>query len=318
VASEGAAYSVVIPVYGNEATLPAVVRAMEDLAGELDDRLEVVFVVDGSPDGSLILLRRLLAGVTAFSSQLTALSRNYGAFSAIRVGLAASTGAYVAVMAADLQEPPSLVRDFFRTLAAGEGDVAVGVRTGRADPPVSAFLSRSYWALYRRFVQRDMPRSGVDVFGCTRQVVDELVRLEERHTSLVGLLFWLGFRRVEVPYERLARTEGKSGWSLRKRVRYLLDSVFSFTDLPITLITAIVVVGICASVVLGLVVFIAWLAGSVSVAGYTPLMLVLVFTASSVLLALGVIGGYVWRTYENTKGRPSAIPMTHERFDPPG
>jgi glycosyltransferase involved in cell wall biosynthesis len=306
----------VIPVYGNEATLPAVVREMDGLSRRLARSLEVVFVVDGSPDGSVVLLRRLLSEGTSFSAQLLCLSRNFGSFSAIKAGLAAATGEYVAVMAADLQEPTSLVEEFFASLARGEVDVAVGVRTTRADPATSSAFARLFWALYRRFVQPEMPRGGIDVFGCTQQVVGQLVRLEEANTSLVGLLTWLGFRRVEIPYERQARAEGRSGWSLRKRLRYLLDSFFSFTDLPVMLITVVGGVGVLVSTGLGIAVLVVWLAGAIDVAGYTPLMLAVVFTASSVLLSLGVIGGYVWRTYENTKGRPSAVPMSHERFEP--
>jgi polyisoprenyl-phosphate glycosyltransferase len=311
-------YSVVVPVYGNEATVPAVIAALEGLAADLDAPLEAVFVVDGSPDGSLILLRRLLADTQAFGAQLIALSRNFGSFSAIKVGLAAAEGEFVAVMAADLQEPISLIRDFFRVLAAGEADVTIGVRASRDDPGMTAVYSNMYWSFYRRFVQREMPARGVDIFGCTRQVVGQLVRLDESHTSLVGLLFWVGFRRAEIPYERQAREHGESGWSFRKRLRYLLDSIFSFTDLPIMLITAIGFVGVLVSFVLAVVVLVARVTGQIDAAGYTPLMLALVFTASAVLLALGVIGSYVWRTYENTKARPSAIPMIHERFGASG
>ena len=115
-------YSVVVPVYLNEPTLGLLVERLEDLADELDDNLEVVFVVDGSPDGSIVLLRRLLSEERRFSSQLISLSRNFGSFSAVRAGLAAAEGDYIAMMAADLQEPVSLVRDFFRGLAGGAAE----------------------------------------------------------------------------------------------------------------------------------------------------------------------------------------------------
>ena len=312
----GPRYSIVVPVYRNEATLPAVVERSAAFARRLDGPLEVVFVVDGSPDASILVLRRLLQDVTSFSAQLVALSRNFGALSAVKAGLATAEGEVIAVMAADLQEPFSLVEDLFAALDSGDHDVAIGVRTARDDPWKTRTSSNAYWRLYRRFVQPEMPESGVDIFGCTRQVAGQLVQLDESHTSLVGLLFWMGFRRIEVPYERQAREHGESGWSLRRRVRYLLDSVFSFTDLPVLIITSVGIVGVSLSIAIGLGVLIAWATASISVAGYTPLMLALVFTGSSVLLALGIIGSYVWRTYENTKGRPSAIAMTHERFGP--
>jgi glycosyltransferase involved in cell wall biosynthesis len=308
-------YSVVIPVYGNEPTIPALIEQLGALAGWLDHSLEAVFVVDGSPDGSLPLLRRLLAEETRFEAQLIALSRNFGSFSAIRAGLAAADGDFVAIMAADLQEPIELVRDFFAALSAGEHDVAVGVRATRSDPPLTVFASRLFWTLARRLGQPELPSGGADVFACTRQVASHLIRLEESHSSLIGLLYWVGFRRIEVPYERRLRTEGKSGWRLRRKLRYLLDSLFSFTDIPIMAITAIGMIGVVVSLVVALAVFVAWLTSDAEVAGYTPIMLAIVFTASGVLVSLGVIGSFVWRTYENTKGRPGAIPMTHERFD---
>jgi glycosyltransferase involved in cell wall biosynthesis len=307
-------YSVVVPVYRNEPTLVALVERLEGLAGELEEPLEVVFVVDGSPDGSLMLLRRLLSEESRFSSQLISLSRNFGSFSAIRAGLAAAEGDLIAVMAADLQEPASLARDFFRGLADGEHDIAVGVRTARDDPVADMLPARMFWWLFRRLVQPQIPPGGVDVFGCTRRIASQLVRMEESHTSLVGLLYWLGFRRLEVPYVRQPRPVGSSGWGFRRKVRYLLDSIFSFTDLPITVIIVVGAIGIAASTIWAVAVLAAWAAGKINVPGYTPLMLAILFVTSAILISLGLVGSYVWRTYENSKRRPTVVPMTHERF----
>jgi polyisoprenyl-phosphate glycosyltransferase len=306
-------YSVVVPVYGNEPTLVALLGELGELATGLDGPLEVVFVVDGSPDGSLILLRRLLSEGEPFSAQVITLSRNFGSFSAIRVGLAAAEGDLVAVKAADLQEPPSLLVDFFAQLADGF-DVVVGVRAGRSDGLVSGLMSSAFWALFRRFGHADMPRGGVDVFGCTQEVAGHLIRMEESHTSLVGLVHWVGFRRAQASYVRQPRPVGRTAWRFWAKARYLLDSIFSFTDIPIIAIAVLGVVGVVVSLGVAAAVLIVWLTSGITVAGYAPIMLSIVFTASSVLLSLGVIGSYVWRTYENTKHRPNAIPMHHERF----
>ncbi len=120
-----------------------------------------------------------------------------------------------------------------------------------------------------------MPRGGVDVFGCNLVVRDALLSLDESNSTLVGLLFWLGFRRENVPYERLARKHGTSGWNFRRKYRYLLDSAFSFTDLPIEVLTGVGAVGVLISMVLAVVVLIMRLAGRIAVLGYTPLMLLL-------------------------------------------
>jgi glycosyltransferase involved in cell wall biosynthesis len=315
VSSEPAAvrYSVVVPVYGNEGSIPALLDRLAEMARGLGN-LEAVFVVDGSPDGSLLVLRRLL-GSQPFPSQLVAHSRNFGSFAAIRTGMAAARGEYVAAMAADLQEPPELVLEFFALLASGDYDVAVGTRTGRDDPRTTMLLSRMFWGFYRRHVHKDIPAGGVDIFACSRAVADRLVALDESHSSLVALLYWLGFRRVEVPYRRAPREHGRSGWSLRRKYRYFLDSVFSFTDVPITVLTGIGAIGGALTLVASLVVLVAWLAGVIVQPGYTPLMLVMLLSTFTLLFGLGIVGSYVWRTYENSKGRPGAVAMSHETFD---
>jgi glycosyltransferase involved in cell wall biosynthesis len=308
-------YSVVVPVYGNAETLPDIVDRLVAMDEELGGGLEAVFVVDGSPDHSFEVLRSLLP-TCGIASQLLLHSRNFGSFAAIRTGLAHGRGDYLAAMAADLQEPPELVRDFFLLLREDKADVAVGSRTKRQDPFLSSLLARTFWGLYRRTVHRDIPPGGVDIFGCTRAVADRLVALDESHSSLVGLLYWVGFRRVEVPYERQERTSGKSGWSLRRKYRYFLDSVYSFSDLPITLLVTVGAVGSLLTVAVSLLTIIARVAGLIVVPGYTALMLVTLMSATSLLLGLGVVGSYVWRTYENSKNRPTAIAMSHDLFGP--
>jgi polyisoprenyl-phosphate glycosyltransferase len=191
----------------------------------------------------------------------------------------------------------------------------VGVRTARDDPFFSALSSRLFWWAYRRFIQPEVPRGGVDVFGCDAAVRDALLRLEESNSSLVGLLFWLGFRRAEVSYERAGRPEGKSGWTFGRKVRYLLDSTFAFTDLPISALLVVGVGGVVFSVSVGVLVLVMKTLGEIPVPGYTPTVLLMAFSTSTTLLGLGIVGSYVWRTFENSKGRPLYVPLSHESFE---
>ena len=305
----GIRYSIVVPVYGNAASLPDLCARLETIAANLDAPLEVVFVSDGSPDNSHEVLKGLLPHAS-FASQLLAHSRNFGSFAAIRTGMASSRGEHVGVMAADLQEPPELMLEFFRLLASGAVDIAVGRREIRFDPRMSRMSSSFFWKVYRRWVFPEMPEGGVDIFACNSAVTAEILTLGESHTSLVGLLYWVGFRRAEVPYERLPREHGTSGWSFRAKVRYLLDSVFSFTDLPLTLLIAVGVMGGTVTALVSVVVLISFLTGGIRSPGYTPLMLVILFSTFILLLALGIVGSYVWRSFENTKRRPNAIVMS--------
>jgi len=299
-------FSLVVPVYGNEGSIRELLDAIAGIASRLDEPFEAVFVVDGSPDDSAALLDRGLPE-QPFASTVVHLSRNFGSFAAIRAGLEVVSGTCVAVMAADLQEPPELIDQFYALLAADEADIVVGERTARADSSSTKLGSAVFWSLFRRFIQPDMPAGGVDVFGCNDQVRRAIVGMRESNSSLVGLLIWMGFRRVGVPYERRERTSGKSGWTLSKKVRYMADSVFSFTDLPIRLLLFTGVIGLLGTILASVVVFIGWATNHIEVPGYTPLMLALLIVSGLMLCALGIIGSYVWRTYENTKQRPITL-----------
>lgn len=305
--------SLVIPVYKNEENLPDLLRALADLSGVLPGALEVVFVVDGSPDGSLDFLRRTLP---AFSvpTRLVELSRNFGSFSAITAGLECGQGDFFAVVAADLQEPPELVATFYRMMADGQADVVVGHRRRRDDPLVSRLLAQTFWSLYRRLVVPDMPSGGVDVFGCTRQVRDRLIALKEANSSLVALVLWVGFKRAYVPYDRQKRQLGRSAWTFGRKFRYAMDSIFSFTDLPIKLLLWVGALGMAAAVLAGVTVVAAWALGFVPVLGYAPLMVAICGVAGLTAFGLGVVGQYLWLSLQNTRDRPTFIVRTVERF----
>ena len=173
-------HSLIIPVYRNEAFLPEVLQVVRDFAAPLGGAFEVVFVVDGSPDRSEEWLLNHLPAC-GVPSQLIVLSRNFGSFTAVRTGLAAARGNLIAVMAADLQEPPSLVTDFFRVLAEGN-DVAVGTRAKRGDSLKQQVPSQMFWGLYRRLVNPQMPPGGVDMFAITARARDALLALDEAHS----------------------------------------------------------------------------------------------------------------------------------------
>jgi len=305
--------SLVIPVYRNEGSIPDLLKAVTRLNEKLSNDLEVVFVVDGSPDRCYELLRDALPDHPV-RSQLILLSRNFGSFMAIRTGLQFGKGSRFAVMAADLQEPPELVLEMDRILCNGEVDVVVGVREGRSDPLFSRLASKMFWGLYRRYVIPEIPPGGVDMFACNKVFRDTLLTLDERHSSLIAQVFWLGFRRETVMYTRQERQHGKSAWTLGKKVNYLMDSIFSFTDLPIRMLIRLGAAGSVLAATLGLVVLIAKLNDMIAVPGYAMTMLAISFLGCLNLLGLGIVGSYSWRTYENTKNRPLAIPMRVDSF----
>ena len=305
--------TLVIPVYRNEGSIHQLLDAVESLHHDLNGEMETVFVIDGSPDRCYEILRAALPE-KSFPSKLVLLSRNFGSFQAIRVGLQLGNGDRFAVMAADLQEPPELVQEMNRVLREEAIDVVVGVRDGRMDPFLSRIPAQIFWGLYRSYVVPEVPPGGVDVFGCNRQFRDTLLQLDERHSSLIAQIFWLGFRRKCISYVRQERQHGKSAWTLHKKINYLMDSIFSFTDLPIRLLIRIGGGGAFLSGLLGFVVLIAKLFGTITVPGYAMTMLVITFLGGANLLGLGIVGSYAWRAYENTKGRPLAVVLRSECF----
>ena len=306
--------SIIVPVYRNEATLPELLRQIADFSRRVSGPLEVVFVIDGSPDNWYALLRMRLPEMP-FPSQIVSLSRNFGSFAAIRAGMSVASGDHIALLAADLQQPVSSVGQFFDTLDRG-AEIVIGQRSSRGDPWLSRLAAATFWSLYRRFVQPDVPEGGVDAFACNRQVRDVLVSLPEANSTLVGLLLWVGFRRESVAYPRLARTGGRSGWTLARKLRYAFDSAFAFSDLPLTLMVVVGAAGIVAALAGGVAVLAAWMSGWTDLRGYTPLMLAVLLSFSTTMLAIGVVGGYVWRIFENTKGRPVHIVRSVERIEP--
>jgi glycosyltransferase involved in cell wall biosynthesis len=310
--------SIVIPVYRNAESIPELLAALTMVANtaqqDFGQATEVVFVVDGSPDNCYELLRLALPNVS-FASKLLLHSRNFGSFAAIRTGLIAASGDYFAVIAADLQEPPELILQFLEKLLNTSCDVVVGHREDRDDPPLSRFASNTFWKLYKKFVISEIPEKGVDLFGCNQVFRDQLVSLEEANSSLVGLLFWLGFKREEVIYTRVARKHGKSAWTFKKKINYLFDSIFSFTDLPIRLLTLFGFLGIAISSLLTIIILVAKLYGSIDVPGYAATVLTVIFFGGINTLGLGIVGDYAWRTYENTKRRPLAVVMRKQSFN---
>lgn len=301
-------YSLIIPVYGNEESLPELFTQLGRINEELDRNLEVVFAVDASPDACLIKLLEYQKK-RPFRMRVISLSRNFGSFAAIRAGLSVARGPFFCTIAADLQEPPDLALEIFAKLRADQADVVVAARDGRQDPWLSALPSRIFWSFYRKLVQREVPVGGVDLFGCNLKVRNVLVQLEESNSSLIGQVFWIGYRRAEVHYSRLERRHGESAWSLSKKVKYMLDSIFAFTDLPIRLLLGLGSAGILVSIALSVIVGFSRLMGWIHVPGYAATMLSYMFFSAINLFGLGIIGGYVWRAYENSKGRPNFLIM---------
>ena len=218
-------------------------------------------------------------------------------------------------MAADFQEPPELVVKSFEVLEKENIDVVIAARTSREDSFFTKLPAKIFWYLYRKMVVSDMPEGGVDLFSCNDIFRKQLLGLRESHSSLIAQVFWLGCRRKIIKYNRRERESGVSAWTFRKKVNYMMDSVFSFTDLPLKLLTRVGFVGMVIFAICGFFTFISKVFGMIDVAGYTTTFLTIGFFGAMNLFGLGVVGSYTWRIYENTKQRPLVISIEKKVFN---
>ena len=306
--------SLIIPVYNNEDSVHSLLRQINIINNSLKNDLEVLFVIDGSWDRSYKLLKSNLSK-EKFSSKIIVLSKNFGSLNAIRAGLEIAKGDYFATMSADLQEPPELIINFFKTLEKQQVDVVIGVRDSREDPLISKIASGIFWYMYKKFILKEVPQTGFDVFGCNKIFRDNLVKLKETRSSLISQIFWIGFRRKEILYKRLKNKLGKSQWSYKKKFEYMLDCIFSFSELPIKSIIWIGFIGIVFfSIIIIVTIFVKYI-GLVNVSGYTTIILSLGIFSGINIFCLGLIGQYIFRTYENSKGRPLSIVSKIDEFE---
>lgn len=298
--------SIIIPLYKSEENLPRLFRELERIAGIAPYPIELVLVNDGSPDQCGRIVAEKIPHLP-FPARLLNLSRNFGAFAAVAAGLKHGAGPYFGVMAADLQEPPEIMLQFCEILRSGTADVVFGERVKREDPLSSRLFSNVFWGFYRRLVNREIPPGGVDVFGCNIQVRDQICAMKEVETSLVALLFWIGFRRAFVPYERRERLEGKSAWTFSKKLQYLVNSVFNFTDLPIKLLLGAGLAGMTLAVVGALTVLTARITGNIQVPGYSATVVTIFLFGGLTSVGLGIVGQYTWLCLQNARNRPAFI-----------
>lgn len=299
-------FSLIVPIFNNQDSIPKLLSNINDIRNLLDEEFEAIFVVDGSPDESLNLLYSQLSALP-YKAKLISHSKNFGSFAAIKTGLSQTDTDYSATYSADCQEPTSLIKDFYDILATGKSDIVFGTRVSRSDPYLSKLFSKIFWSIYRRLVDSKIPKGGVDVFACNKRFREELLKLGEARSSLISLAFWLGFHRAFVPYKRLNRTEGKSAWSFRRKLRYFSDSLFAFTDLPVRLLLLSGFIGIVLSVILSLIIVSLRIIGDITIPGYSPTILLILFFGALNIFGLGLVGSYAWRSYENSKNRPAAV-----------
>jgi dolichol-phosphate mannosyltransferase len=298
--------SVVVPVYFNEGSLPHLfgeLQAVERQLPGLGMELELIFVDDGSGDGSYAELLKIKAERPA--TRVVKLARNFGAVHASKTGMQFVTGDCFLILAADLQDPPALVLDMVRRWQAGAKFVTC-VREKRADPPLTTLFARAYYRVLRAVVVPNYPDGGYDLALMDRVMLPHL-QSSGKNINPNVFAFWLGFKPDVIPYERRKRIHGTSRWTFRKKVKFFLDTLLGFSIVPLRLIS---LTGLVVSALsLAFVVFVVanGLLGRYTVPGFATLASIISFLLGLVICMLGVIGEYVWRIFDEVSRRPEAV-----------
>ncbi len=297
--------SIIIPVYYNEKNLPPLYEDIQEkiIKPALFD-YEIVMVDDGSGDESWAEMEKIAA--IDKNVRIYHLSRNFGSHAAILCGLEHCTGDCAVVKAADLQEPTEIIIEMYRKWQEGY-NVVLAVREDREESFSQKFFANFYYRLVRTFALKKMPKNGFDIYLIDRKVINVLSMMDEKDSALTGQILWSGFKTAEVPYVRLERKIGKSRWTLQKKIKLVMDTLYSFSSVPITLVMLVGAFAFAASIIWGLVVLINKIAGNIPVSGFTTMFIFQLFSFGITMTTLGVIGGYLWRTFDASRNRPIYI-----------
>ncbi len=296
--------SLVVPAYNEEEVLEAFHREVAAEIDNLDDDFEFVFVDDGSRDGTKAIMESLAAKDARVRGVI--LSRNFGHEAAIEAGLRAARGDAVVVMDADLQDGPDILPRLIAAWRDGAG-VVYAVRTGRKE---GRFLRSAFSGFYRlaeRVMSIDLPRDAGPFSLMDRQVVDVLNEMPEKGRYFPGLRAFAGFRQVGVEAERNERLAGETKYSLVKRTVGATNAIFSFSKLPLRIMTGIGF-AMTALAVAGLIwVVVGAIVGADIQPGWASMMIVLLFIGAAMFLFMGILGEYVGKIYDEVRGRPNYV-----------
>lgn len=296
--------SILIPVYRSASFLGKTVKAIEYERQLHNWDLELVLVEDGSGDNSFEVIKTL-ASAYPFIKGIK-LSRNFGHQAAVRTGLEFVTGDYVAIIDDDLQDPPSLLPRFFSFLDQGF-DVVYGVRKKRKESLWKRFSYNAFYKILALLSDTKIPLDSGDFCVMKKRVVDKMLMLNESQPFLRGIRAWVGFKQMGLEYEREMRIAGDSGYSLKKLLKIASDGIFSFSSIPLKVVTFLGLLSLILSILYTLFMFIKYLTVGVDSPGFITTILFISFFGSINMIGLGILGEYMARVYEETKKRPHAV-----------
>lgn len=294
--------SVIIPAYNEEESLPLFYDRLARSVVSLVEACEFIFIDDGSTDATFEVLRK----ISARDSRVRAirLSRNFGSHAACLAGLTYARGEACAFISADLQDPPELLGVLLDPWRKGH-EVVIGVR--QWEDTSSRLFQKIYYKLVRRFALQTMPEEGTDVFLIDRKVVNAVIAMGEKNTSIFGLVLWSGFSQTVVSYIKGTRVKGRSKWSTSKKIKLFIDTFVSFSYFPLRIMSVVGIAIALAGFIYALVIIIARLFFSQAIEGWASLMVILLLVSGVQMVMLGTLGEYLWRNFDESRRRPPFI-----------
>lgn len=302
--------SIIIPVYYNADTLPLLYEDMkEKILGRLGE-YEIVFVDDGSKDNSWEVMNEIRDKDE--NVKCVRLSRNFGEHAAILAGLSQCTGDCAVTKQADLQEESELILKMYESWKRGN-KVVLAVRAARDDSAIKKFFANMYYHIVRKCIDPNMPVGGFDCYLLDRQVIQVLLMLDEKNSALTLQVLWVGFQSEKIYFHRLDREIGESRWTLGKKIKLVMDSMMSFSYFPIRFMSGIGIACAFISFLWIIEVIAERIIVGTPIEGWASLMCLVLFSTGMILLMLGLLGEYLWRTLDASRNRPPfLIDTIHE------
>ena len=302
--------SLVVPCYNEQEALPYFleeIRLVADrMAATKDVVFEFLFIDDGSKDRTLDILRE--ATLVDKRVRYLSFSRNFGKEAAMYAGLKNAVGDYVAIMDADMQDPPALLPEMYEALQSDEYDSVATRRVDRkGEPPVRSFFARCFYKIINRISDADIVDGARDFRLMKRQMVDAILSMSEYNRFSKGIFGWVGFRTKWLPYENVERVAGETKWSFWKLFKYSLQGIIAFSTAPLAISSVLGVILCFAALLMIVVIVVKTLAFGDPVGGWPSLACITLFLGGIQLLCIGILGQYLAKTYLETKHRPIYI-----------
>lgn len=298
--------SLIVPCYNEQAALPLFYDEVTNALNTMQCAYEILFVNDGSRDETLSILK----GFAEKDEHVTylSLSRNFGKEAAMYAGFCNASGDYVAVMDADMQDPPALLPEMVKMLETGDYDSVATRRVNReGEPPIRSWFARKFYKLINRISDADIVDGARDFRLMKREMVDAIVAMSEYNRFSKGIFGWIGFKTYWLPYQNVERVAGETKWNFWKLLKYAFDGIINFSEVPLSIASwSGIGMAFVASIML-VVIIIRRLCFGDPVAGWASTMCVIVFIGAIQLFCIGIMGQYLAKTYNETKKRPHYI-----------